>query len=315
MKAMKQFPLPSLPLAELEPILVQHHLEGLYSYCYPEKTTPSLLLRYKQQWIHNKTLLGEVEQLGKLAEHHQLKASLLKGVDLLLNLYEDAGLRFMSDIDLLIEEKEREQWEKILLNEGFVPVAVSDFGGDIHKKDWRKLSGEIEINLEIHTRLFYHLNQNQDQWETEPSPLKGLQQLKREDLFVHLAGHLAFQHTFSRLNWTLDLFYFCQKWNDQLDWTLIFEKAREKNLVRSVQMILWILHSHFSLKLNAETKTLFVVKEKAWWKSWLTMDFLLYPQKNLVRFLVIKHATKDSFSEALTYDFLWISRVIKKTIP
>lgn len=309
---MTQLPLPALSPARLELVLVQHHLEGLYSYFYPEKTTPSCLLRYKQQWIHNQILLSEVERLGKIAERHQLKAVILKGIDLLLNLYDDNGMRFMSDIDLLVEEKDLPLWEKILSEESFHPLSVSDFGGTIHKKDWRKMSGEVEVNLEIHTRLFYHLDEKNDQWNTGPSRLPGLLQLKREDLFVHLAGHLAFQHTFSRLNWTLDLFYFYQKWGDRLNWQHVYRIAQEKKLVRSVQMALWILQTHFSVSLSAEVSRLFDVQKNSWWKKWLTMNFLLFPQKYFIKYVLIKHATKDSFSEALKYDLHWFYRMIKK---
>lgn len=314
---MKPFPLPPLPAAQLERLMVQHHLEGLYSFYFPDQTTSDFLNRYKQQWIHNETLLAEVEHLGKLAEKKALNAVVLKGIDLLLNLYEDNGLRFMSDIDLLVEEKDLDDWEIILREESFTPVAVSDFGGKIHKKDWRKMAGEIEINLEIHTRLFYNLEN--DLWETGPSPVQGLSQLKREDLFVHLAGHLAFQHTFSRLNWTLDLFYFYQKWSDKIDWQVVRQKAREKRLMRSVQMTLWILQTHFSLPVGTEVKRLFALDKKSWWKNWLSFHFLLYPQKNLFHFLIVKHATKDTFTEALRYDCYWMTgrmaRMLRRLIP
>jgi len=292
-------------LNQLTPDVIQrHHLEGLLCHYSPSSCSEEFSARFKKQWIHNSTLLDECRQLGEKALRVGIEGVLLKGIHLLTFLYQDPGLRFMSDIDLLISPDHTTKWEKLLRQNGFELNSTSSFGGRSHKTDWSRTIQNIEVNLELHTDLFFHLHRFD--WEKQSSGIEGFQALTVTDLFLHLCGHLVFQHTFLRLNWLYDLYFLYEKEKQNINWVHLYEKSHKAKLFRSVQMVLWVLKNHLQVELGETPSTLFNLPHKQLWQSLLTPEFLLNPNENTSRFLILKHMTKDSLQDAVEYDLLWM---------
>ena len=166
---------------------------------------------------------------------------------------------------------------------------------------WIKNIGEIEINIELHTKLFYHLKD--EAWSLVPSPVPHFTQLSLEDTLIHLCGHLAFQHTFHKLYWLFDIYFYTEKYQSQIDWDLVIQKSKVLHLANSVQMCLWCLHKYF--KLSTELIDKFNLNDSFWWKQFLTVEFLISPEDKKLNYFLIKHATKDHFTEAIWYDLMW----------
>jgi len=283
-----------------------HHLEGLLCHYSKNSCSEEFSRRTKKQWIHNTILLEEAKELGKISLQNHLHGVLLKGIHLLTFLYEDPGMRFMSDIDILISSEDSAQWEKVLEENGYEARSTSSFGDRIHKTDWTKTIQNIEVNLELHTELFYHLNHFK--WETQKSQIEGFEELTVTNLFLHLCGHLVFQHTFMRLNWLYDLYFLFEKEKHNINWVHLYEQAHKAKLFRSVQMVLWILKSFFNVQMTDTALTLFNLQGKHNWQSMLTSDFLLHPNEKTLRFIAMKHLTKDSLQDAAQYDLLWMKQ-------
>ncbi|HXH76820.1 MAG TPA: nucleotidyltransferase family protein [Bacteriovoracaceae bacterium] len=285
-------------------LLKEHLLTGLfYNHFIDSVLRADCRDQYKKQWIHNQLIIEQLDDVNRLAAENNLNVTILKGSHLLLDLYPDLGSRFLSDIDLLIDKKDQLHWESILIQLGFSPIQMETFHGNNFKSEWSMLIGEIEINIELHTKLFFHLkNEN---WPRDLTSYSHIQKLKSEELFIHLCGHLASQHTFLKLYWMFDIYFYYQKYYVHIDWHGLKKKSIEHDLFRSVQMCLWILKRHFNVKLERDNENLFSLNKKHWWERFLTMSFLMYPLSNKLNYFIIKHATKDRFISALRYDLTW----------
>jgi hypothetical protein len=281
-------------------LLKEHHVAGLFYIHFNDQLSSD---EYKKQWIHNQLILEVLAELGNCASEREVGGTILKGSHLLLDLYTDLGSRFLSDIDILVSADSLHTWNKILEESGFTPINMNTFIGNDYKKSWCKKFEEIEINVELHTRLFSH--KKNGLWRTKSTKFPQLEKLTNEYLYVHLCGHLANQHTFLSLYWLFDI-YFCHiKFNDSLDWSLVKSIAINAELFRSVQMCMWILKKHFGVELNNALEEEFELKKHHWWKNHLTLNFLLNPLLNKRRYFYLKHATKDRLSTALRYDLSW----------
>lgn len=279
-------------------LLQIHHLEGLlYHYYQPIFCNQTLQTRYKKQWIHNHVLLEELNLLSIPMQESGITAVMLKGAHLLHDLYLDIGSRFMSDIDLLIAVQDLDKFHNLLLNCGYKKNESTKFYGNHFKSDWSKSIGDVEINIELHTQLFYHTKY--EVWNLVPSSITNFQKLSHEDCFIHLCGHLAFQHGFQKLQWLFDIHFFLEKYGDQMDWKLISQKCKNLKLYRSLMMCLWANNQYFSNEKD------YLSIKKEWWQHFLTKNFLLNPEKNKLNYFLIKHATKDHLLEAFYYDLTW----------
>lgn len=285
-------------------LLQEHHLVGLFYYFYHDSPlSPNGVIQYKKQWIHNQTILSEIELIDKLAKNYDIKGTILKGAHLLLNIYSDLGSRFLSDIDFLILGSDLLKWSSLLSELGYTPILDKTFHGNHFKNEWTKVIGEIEINIELHTKLFFHLKH--EGWQFENTSFSNITKLKDEDFFIHLCGHLAFQHNFLKLFWLFDIYFYNQKYSHQMDWHYIRLKSITNDLYSSVQICLWTIQKYFDAKLEKNITNLFEINNKKWWKKILTIDFLINPHKKRIHYFLLKHATKDRLASALYYDLTW----------
>jgi hypothetical protein len=284
-------------------LLKNHHLEGLFGHFYSSliddvQLKEELKNQLNRQWIHNHILLGVLNELSPLIEKLKISATLLKGIHLIESTYEEIGCRFMSDIDLLIETPQIADWENLLIDQGFKKSNIKRFYGNNYKSDWSKTIGEVEVNLELHTRLFY-VN-NYEDWKKVHSQIIGFDQLSNEDLIIHLCGHLTLQHTMSKLYWLFDLYYFLEKNNRELNWQYINNKSKMLNVHQSVEITLLTLQKYFQIK----TKDHYSLKTKIISK-FISINFLLFPEKNLSTYFILKHFSKDKIWQAFRYDIKW----------
>ncbi len=289
----------------------EHHILG---YCYQFvkgfNELPQWQVQYKKQWIHNQTLLQVIENLNLAASERQIQATLLKGIHLVDLIYIDVGSRFMSDIDLLVSSKDLSSWHTLLSESGFKNLRSSTFFANDFKLEWSKKIGDVEINLELHTRLFYY--HKEEDWSFTPSPYSSFNFLKIDDLLVHLCGHLAVQHNFSKLYWLMDIKELIEMVDDSIDWNLVKLKAEKSGNLTAIQMCLWVLNKYCDQKIDPAILLTLNLKEKKSWMKFLTIDYLIYPNRNYLNYLILKHLTKDRMITAFRYDLSWVFHYIAK---
>jgi hypothetical protein len=255
-------------------------------------------MHYQNNWrknLHRNTL--HLELLKKINNEINFTVTILKGAALLNNIYEDIGERFMSDLDILVSEKDLNQMVSYLCSQGFEVGERKTWSGNSFKIELSKEIEGLQINVELHTKLFFHLEGIE--WKKVDTAFMNVKILSSEDMLIHLVGHYVFQHTLSKFYWYMDIHLFMQKYEHELNWEYIINKARKTKLYRSFQVVLWLYCDSFKEKYGF-SKPSFILT------TFLKNDFHIYYYKNPIRYFIIKHLVKDSLFEALKYDFKWI---------
>jgi hypothetical protein len=285
----------------------RHHLEGiLFAAQVINKSDERYLQLFRtwsSQWHYNQLLLNCLKELDDACEVENLECVLLKGAGLLLRYYPDLGARKISDIDLLIEHKNRARFEKIFQSLGFVNVAEPAWWGDGHKSTWEKrVAGECLV-LELHWQLFYgnRMNWQEDRMECLQQ-FRQIKLLRPELEFCYLVAHYATQHNFQKLYWLYDLHLYVQK--EKLDWNLVNQLAGQLGVKRAVQMVLFLLHQEFGMEVTGGFRP-------AWWQRILSRAVYIEGKRSFA-YWSLKHLSKDSLGLAFTYDFLWFFHQVKK---
>ncbi len=250
---------------------------------------------YKKQWLLNQSYLQEIQSFSPPRE-----ATLLKGGHLLSKgIYPHIGERFMGDIDLLIKKEDLSSWQTFLENHGYKNITKDSWEANQFKSMFLKEIDGLELVIELHTRLFF---QEGTHFEWNIKKENPYSFLSSEDLFIHLSGHLAYQHTFISLHWLYDLFLLVK--HQPLNWDLIFQRAKKAKVYQSCHLVLWCLREHFQL--DDLPKPDFSPMMKIIVKNLLTKKFLCEPTKSTLNYQMVKHITKDQLSDALIYDLLWL---------
>jgi hypothetical protein len=86
----------------------------------PSSTLDDLADAYVQVSLINKRLLDEYEIVGQAFQRKGIECILLKGADLLSRLYGVRGTRPLSDVDLLVHERDLPAIHRLLIETGFV---------------------------------------------------------------------------------------------------------------------------------------------------------------------------------------------------
>jgi len=276
----------------------EHHINGLLYYHYAEFRKESALKNHwLQQWHRNEVLEDQLKNLSTLLEKENIKPTLLKGLSLLGTIYQDYGSRFMSDIDLLCSKQEKEKIESSLIELGYQLLQTERWSANSHKSEWNKQQNGIEITIELHTKLYYHVELN-TKTETIGSHLPGYTRLGLEDELIFLCTHYAFQHTYLKNFWLYDIYFFIQKYHQDIDWKVIEKKSKYYQVKKATFSCLYLVEREFDIQTLKHRNNLLELL--------LTKNFLWSNNRRNLHYLIIKHLVKDSFIKALGYDINWM---------
>jgi hypothetical protein len=222
----------------LETINPQHK-QKLYTIYY-------LTVRRNVKLLHAlNTILDDLNQEG-------IDITLLQGMALLQEAYQDIGLRPMKDMDLWVLPHNYQRLVDILARQGFK-------SNRLYPQTYRK----GEIVLDIHTHLLwadrikardYLLSKSQDEIfrSTKSINTDGgkVRCLGPRDHFLYLGLH-ALKHNFERLIWLVDIKSLADKWTPS-DWDALLKRAEELGHKKTLRYILYLLTHLFDLRLPAE---------------------------------------------------------------
>ncbi len=285
------------PSDEIFDILEQNKLLGYFKESYPEQ--------FKGQWVLNMAYIDLLKEI-KVPPH--LSATILKGAHLINTVYPSEGLRFMGDVDLLISKDSMSDWKHYLTDIGFKDITGETWSANQFKSLHLRNQHGLELVIELHTRLFYQENADHE-WETLKATITPFNYLRDEDLFVHLCGHLGYQHTFISLHWLFDIYLLLKK--ADLDWEKVRVKARQANVWRSCEIIIELLKRHFQFKIQLPYNN--SIYSRLMTRVLINEEFLCNSHSAKIRYFLIKHFCKDSLFQALTYDFNWWRHKNKKS--
>lgn len=266
---------------------------------------------WKKNWIINQVYLKEIQKMANDFNQNNISVILLKGIYLIQTLYKDLGSRFMSDIDILVSEKQLEATNKVLLLNNYKLVEQEKWFADQFKHIYSKSIGNIEVTLEVHTRLY---------WDSSRFPdIKTLDQstyfsLTDEENFVHLCAHYGFAHTFSKLYWLIDIYEIVKNNRNDLNWDLVKDIALSDSKMNSVTQVLYILDNFCELNLNEVIKEKFNLIKNQWWKKLFSEEQLTSDNHTNINFLCLKQFSKDNLKDAFKYNFGWAYNSVKSRL-
>lgn len=276
-------------------LLKEHHLEGFY-YSKIEN-----LAEFRKSWLntwaHNEVLLTFAKKMNE----NFPELIFLKGISLLDDVYDDLGARFMSDIDILVPIDTLSGVESFLTSEGFSKIKSSMWYGNDFKIEYNKIENEREINIELHSRLFYHVLKND--WNYS---YKNLKKLSTEDNLIHIIGHCGFNHNFQKIYWMIDIYLYLYKYEKDIDVDILLKRAKELKLVKVFGAALYILDRYFTLP-----KKFKLLVTPCAFNFLLSQEFVLNPNQAGLNQYLVKHLFRDSVYESFKYDFFWMINKIE----
>jgi len=269
-----------------------HHIEGLLYSFYPEfKENKSFKDVWIQNWHRNELAVKTLQDVFKSIKLKNAPV-LLKGSALLGSIYKDIGSRFMSDIDLLIHPDDFSKVEHSLKNCGYRRIESTKWKANNFKSEWALVIEGTEVCIELHSKLYYHAKNSYEDFIFEKSHIDGFLKLAKIDQFIHLSTHYVFQHTFQKIYWAFDLYFYATEFITLEDIPALMERSKLFKVTKSTQCSFEIINKFFG--------TNFPVKSRLK----ITHDFLWSTNRSSLEYFKIKHQTKDSLLTAIEYDFL-----------
>ena len=202
-----------------------------------------LTIRHNLKLIHTTNeIYGELNRLN-------LHVVLVQGVALLLQVYRDAGLRPMKDIDLWVLPGQYAALVDCLLGLGFnrSPIYPDTFIRGRNILDVRRhlLGGD-----RIRRRDMLMTIDQEDVFKRSCQVTAGsaaVQCLDPADQFLYLTQH-AFKHNLERLIWLVDLTSMTAAWEPS-NWNELMDRGRQLGQQNALCCMLYILRNMFKIEL------------------------------------------------------------------
>lgn len=214
---------------------------------------------YNMNSIHNFLLNKELAEILKLFEDNNINVILLKGAALFKLIPKYEAIRTMSDIDLLVKEKDigiaidlmgklkyiscvpwklDKERETLLEYDAEIPFSNGKICAEIH---WCLIPNKIY-------KLTTKIDMDKIWEESLPTHINDIKTLilSPENLLLHLCLHLSVSHTFSGLKWHRDISEVINYYNDKINWDEIIEKSNEWNIRKAVYYTLYFSKELFN---------------------------------------------------------------------
>ena len=184
----------------------------------PSSTLDDLADAYTQVSLINKRLLDEYELVGLAFQRKGIECILLKGADLLSRLYGVRGTRPLSDVDLLVHERDLSAIHRLLIEIGF---SQQIDGNPAY------CSSQSTLSLDLVSEIWYLDREGLAAlWErarTRPLGHLTVKQLASNDLLLYLTAYAVVHRGQLGPSFFTDLRLLIEK--EPLHWPTIVEEA------------------------------------------------------------------------------------------
>ena len=174
--------------------------------------------------------LHDAEILERVLEEAGLKHQLLKGT-VLKEAYPQKELRDMSDIDILIDEKELEQVDKVLVNNGFEMLKSVQHHDIYIKKPYTILEVHRYLSEDKHLNLSCeYFTANSENKLKEGKKYSYCYSI--EYFYIFMIMHMA-RHFYERgcgIRGLVDIYVYKNKYQNQMDMRYLDSKLKEFHL-------------------------------------------------------------------------------------
>lgn len=187
----------------------------------PSSTLDALVERYTEVSLANQRMLASFGTVARACHDAQLPMIVLKGADLIPRLYGIAGLRPLSDIDLLVRHEDLPRMHDLLLGMGFVPQLDGN-------PSYRLL--DDSLSLDIVTAIWY-LDDQEGLWARRTTRnVAGVELagLGTTDLLLHLIAFSVVHRGDLSDTFRADLALLLAR--EQPDWPMLLAQAAQCGL-------------------------------------------------------------------------------------
>lgn len=211
--------------------------------------------------LRNTRHYQELWRLTTILAEENIPVILLKGIYLADTVYDNIGLREMSDIDLLVREADLPRITGILLNLGYTQERSASLDAAIQVlRHLPRFTNKQNVAMEIH----WHITKKSEPqtidaealWNrSRPVTVAGCHArcLSPEDLLLHLCLHAAYQHNFTfGLKPLYDIAATTEKFRHVLDWQAIINRGIAWRMNKGLYLALRLAKELLAADVDAE---------------------------------------------------------------
>jgi hypothetical protein len=206
---------------------------------------------YYQTVLSNLKLIQDLKEILHLLDKKKIKVVLLQGIALLQPIYDDIGLRPLTDIDLWVLQKDYAGLINILSSQGYER-------DHLYPNTFRKGSTIFDLHTQIPwadrikaSKMLFSRSQEDVYHETQPADFEGQEVLclGQYDQVLLLGLH-ALKHSVSRLVWIVDIKSLLADWKSS-DWEALINRAGDLGQEKTLVYIFFLLRL-FDFQLPSE---------------------------------------------------------------
>jgi hypothetical protein len=210
---------------------------------------------YYQTVLSNQKLIQDLKEILHLLDKKKIRIVLLQGIALLQPIYDDIGLRPLTDIDLWVLQKNYASLISILGSQGYER-------NHIYPNTFRKGSTIFDLHTKIlwadrikASKMLLSKSQENIYSETQVADFEGQEVLclSQYDQVLLLGLH-TLKHNVSRLVWIADIKSLLADWKS-LDWEALINRAGELGQEKTLAYIIFLLRL-FDFRLPREARQL-----------------------------------------------------------
>lgn len=212
---------------------------------------------YRQVWLRNQVLLNRAASVVSSLQSAGIRCLLLKGVALLVEVYQDEGGRYLEDFDLLVHPEDVERAVHLLNSLGWkspFPDEVSTQRSHAHG-----FSNAEGFSCDLHWHLLWRPHAQVDEtpvWLAKcPIQLRGEPAftLSVEHLLLHLCVHGMAWETVPPIRWILDVHLLLR--HHVVNWETILAEAQRRSVILPLAEALVIYEAVLPGEISASVQT------------------------------------------------------------
>lgn len=212
---------------------------------------------YIRTWSQNQFSFNRAAELIRGFERAGIPTILLKGAALATLFYEDAALRPMADVDLLVRRRDAVASVRLLNGLGWKsgynpPESLVPFE---HAAEFTRAA---HLNLDLHWRVLWEGAQgsaDEDFWGASiPAELgdAGTRTLNPTDHLLHTCVHGAKWNDTAPVRWVADAMMILRSRRYEVDWERLVRLSRQRRLTLPMRDALTYLHGSLHAPVPAE---------------------------------------------------------------
>lgn len=212
---------------------------------------------YKLHWYQNLMRFKKLEKVISDFDHMGVEHILIKGAALLIEYYEDLGLRSMHDIDVLVPPEQAAEAHSLLLKAGGSPEIFTDFPKLSKFRHSVGFHMENNWTLDLHWESFNNegIGEKFEFWNsTKMAAVNSstTKVLKPEyNLFLSLVHSLTSGGSVASIRWIPDSIFILRKASKRFNWTTFLRIIENYHLGLLAKLSLNYLQSTFEINIPA----------------------------------------------------------------